>query len=97
MTTYTIVSDPLFWTVIGFIMAAIGGLYVFLFNLKGEVAKGNEALNSIVKIFTDFMTDRKEKDRDFYAWKEKINTVKDQHEMITRAGNVIKSHISHDE
>jgi uncharacterized membrane protein YgaE (UPF0421/DUF939 family) len=90
-------NEVVFWTIIGALSTAVGGLYLFLFNMKGEVTKCNGSLNDIVKIFENFMQDRKEKDKEYYKWKDEINEVRSQHKMMTRAKNIIKSHNLEDE
>jgi len=92
----SVVQDPIFWTVIGFILAAIALLYKLIYNLNEKLTKATTSLtvgmDNLVKVLDKFLEDRKDKDEKYYEWKEKVDEVKIQHKMMTNAAQIIKSH-----
>jgi hypothetical protein len=90
--TYSVVQDGVFISIVGGLCTVIGALSMLIYTHNGKINKLVEALDNLTKSFVEYLADRKEKDKDFYRWKEKVDEVKTQHDMLTRAGMMLKTH-----
>jgi hypothetical protein len=91
-TTSVVLGHPLFITMVGIVFGAIGALLTILFTNTRDHAEFRQAiidLREMVKALNKTVDDNEER---CDSHRQEFNKLKGQHDMVIRAGNIVKNH-----
>ena len=88
----TMITETTFWSVVGIIGTMIGALFLLLYNNNAKLSRVATELEKVVESLNKFLEDRKEKDKSYYDWKERVDEMKTQHSLIVKAVNPLSQH-----
>ena len=80
----TMITETTFWSVVGIIGTMIGALFLLLYNNNAKLSRVATELEKVVESLNKFLEDRKEKDKSYYDWKERVDEMKVQHNIIVK-------------
>lgn len=78
------ITETTFWSVVGIIGTMIGALFLLLYNNNAKLSRVATELEKVVESLNKFLEDRKEKDKSYYDWKERVDEMKVQHNIIVK-------------
>lgn len=86
------ITETTFWSVVGIIGTMIGALFLLLYNNNAKLSRVAAELEKVVESLNRFLDDRKEKDKSYYDWKERVDEMKTQLNIIVKNVNPLAQH-----